>query len=71
MSLVGHDHVDNFMDASGFVEHSIHVVNWDRLGQFAGRKFFSGDEVLVNEISGSAGIDHGLRGCFFHSVCRL
>ena len=71
VSFIGHDHVDDFADASGLVKRSVHVVNRDRLGQFAGRKFFSGDEVLVDEVSGSAGIDHGLCGCFFHSVCHL
>ena len=32
MSFVGHDHVDDFVDASGFVKRSVHVVNRDRLG---------------------------------------
>jgi len=68
MSVVGHDHVNDFADAPGLVKCSIHIVNRDWLGQLAGRKFRSGDEVLVNEISGGASIDHGLRGRFFHSV---
>ena len=68
MSVVGHDHVDNFADASGLIKCSVHVVNWDRLEQLAGRKFHSGDEVLVDEISGGTSIDHGFRGRFFHSV---
>jgi len=71
MSFVGHDYIDDFADASGLVKRSVHIVDRDRLGQFAGRKLFSGDEVLVNEISSSTGIDHGFRGCFFHSVCHL
>ena len=47
---------------------------WEASGHF----YRSGAEVdlrvvlvLVNEISGSPGIDHSFRGCFFHSVCRL
>ena len=32
MSFVGHDYVDDFADASGFVKHSVYVVNRDRLG---------------------------------------
>jgi len=68
MSVVGHDHVDDFADAPGLIKCSVHVVNRDRLGQLAGRKFRSGDEVLVNEISGGTGINHGFHGCFFHSV---
>jgi len=32
MSFVGHDHVDDFADASGLVKRSVHVVNEDRLG---------------------------------------
>jgi len=31
MSFIGHDHIDNFADASGLVKHSVHVVNWDWL----------------------------------------
>jgi len=68
MSVVDHDHVDDFVDAPDLVKCSVHFVNRDRLGQPAGRKFRSGDEVLINEISGGAGIDHDLRGRFFHSV---
>jgi len=71
MSVIGHDHVDDFADASGLIECSVHIVNRDRLGQLVGRKFRSGDEVLVDEISGGTSIDHGFRGRFFHSVCRL
>jgi len=66
--VVGHDHVNDFADAPGLVKCSVHVVNRDRLGQLAGQKFRSGDEVLVDEVSGGAGIDHGLHGCFFHGV---
>jgi len=71
MSVVGHDHVDDFTDASGLIKGSVHILNQDRLGQLAGRKFCSGDEVLVNEISGGTGINHGFHGCCFHSVCHL
>jgi len=71
MSVVGHDHVDNFADAPSLIKRSVHVVNRDRLGQLAGRKFRSGDEVLVNEISSGTGINHGFHGCFFHSVHHL
>jgi len=69
--VVGHDHVDDFADAPGLVKCSVHIVNRDRLGQLAGRKFRLGDEVLVDEVSGGASIDHGLHGCFFHGVRRL
>jgi len=68
MSVVGHNHVDDFADASGLIKCSVHIVNRDRLGQLAGQKFCSGDEVLVNEIFGGTSIDHGFRGRFFHSV---
>ena len=71
MSVIGHDHVDDFADASGLIKCSIHIVNRDQLGQLAGRKFRLGDEVLVDEISGGTSIDHGFRGRFFHSVHRL
>jgi len=71
MLVVGHDHVNDFADASGLIKCSIHVVNWDRLGQLVGQKFRSGDEVLVDEIPGGTSIDHGFRGHFFHSVRHL
>jgi len=71
MSVIGHDHVDDFADASGLIECSVHIVNRDRLGQLVGWKFRSDDEVLVDEISGGTSINHGFRGRFFHSVCRL
>jgi len=71
MSVVGHDHVDDFADAPGLIKCSVHVINQDWLGQLVGRKFRSGDEVLVNKISSGTGIDHGFCGCFFHSVPRL
>jgi len=32
MSFVGHDYVDDFADASGFVKRSVYVVNRDQLG---------------------------------------
>jgi len=68
MSAIGHDHVDDFADAPGLIKGSVHIVNQDRLGQLAGWKFCSDDEVLVNEISGSTGINYGFHGCFLHSV---
>jgi len=71
MSVVGHDHVDDFADASGLIEHSVHIVNRDRLGQLAGRKVRLGDKVLVDEISSGTSIDHGFRGHLFHSVRRF
>jgi len=71
VSVIGHDHVDNFADAPSLIKCSIHVVNRDWLGQLAGRKFRSGNEVLVDEISGGTGINHGFCGCFFHGVHRL
>jgi len=71
VSVIGYDHVNDFADAPSLVKCSIHIVNRDWLGQLAGWKFRSGDEVLVNEISGGTGINHGFRGCFFHGVRRL
>jgi len=71
VSVVGHDHVDDFADAPGLVKCSVHVVNRDRLGQLVGLKFHLGDEVLVDEVSGGTSIDHGLCGCFFHGVRRF
>ena len=71
MSVVGHDHINDFTDASGLIKCSVHIVNQDWLGQLAGWKFHLRDKVLVNKISGSSSFDHGFCGCFFHSVCCL
>jgi len=71
MLVVGHDHIDNFMDAPSLIKGSVHVVNWNRLGQLVGWEFGLGDEVLVNEIPGSTGVNHGFHRQFFHSVCHL
>ena len=59
MLVIGHDHVDNFVDAPSLIKGSIHIVNQDQLGQLAGQKFCLGDEVLVNEVSSSTGINYG------------
>ena len=71
VSVVGHDHVDDFADAPSLIKRSVHVVNRDQLGQLAGQKFCLGDEVLVDEVSCGASINHGLRGCFFRGVRRF
>jgi len=68
MSVVSHDHVDDFTDAPSLIKCSVHVVNRDQLGQLVGWKFCLGDEVLVNEISSGTGINHGFHEHFFHSV---
>jgi len=62
MLVVGYNHVNDFMDAPSHVKRSVYVVNQDQLGQLAGQKFGLGNKVLVNEVSGSTGINHGFRG---------
>jgi len=62
MSVVGHNHVDDFVDAPSLIKGSVQVVNQDWLGQLAGWKFGSGNKVLVNEVSGSTSINHGFCG---------
>ena len=32
MLVIGHDHVDNFVDAPSLIKGSIHIVNWNQLG---------------------------------------
>ena len=62
MLFVGHDHVHDFVDAPGLIKGSMYIVNQDWLAQLVSRKFCSGDKVLVNEVSGSTGINHGVCG---------
>jgi len=68
MSVVGHDHVNDFADAPGLIKCSVHIVNQDWLGQLVGQKFCLGDKVLVNKVSGGTSIDHGFHGHLFDSV---
>jgi len=51
VSVIDHDYVNDFTDAPSLIKCSVHIVNWNWLGQLVGQKFNSGDEVLVNEIS--------------------
>jgi len=62
MLVVGHDHVNNFMDASGLIMGSIHIVNWNWLKHLAGWEFGLGNKVLVNDISDSTSVNHGFYG---------
>ena len=59
VAIVRHDHVDNFVDASSFIQCSINIVNWDWLGQLSHWKFGLDDKVLINKVSGCASINHG------------
>ena len=56
--LVCHDHIDDFSDTAGFVERSVDIVDRDRLGELASRQLVVSDEVLVDEISGGASVNH-------------
>jgi len=58
----GYNHVNDFVDAPGLIKRFVYVVNQDQLGQLAGQKFGLGNKILVNEVSGSTGINHGFRG---------
>ncbi len=61
--VIGHDYIDDFVNASGFIEGSIHIVDWNQLGQLAGQKLGLGDEILVYKIPSSTSVNH--------SVCCL
>ena len=69
--VVGHDHIDDFMNASSLVRGSIYIVDRDWLGQFVDREFSMGDEVLVDKVSGGASVDHCFCGGLFYGVCRF
>jgi hypothetical protein len=59
VSIVGHDHVNNFTDASGLVKSSVYIVNWNWLGKPVGWEFGMADKVLVNKVSGCTSVHHG------------
>ena len=45
VSVIGHDYIDDLMNTSSLIEGSVHIVNWDRLGQLTGWKLGLGDEI--------------------------
>ena len=69
VAIVHHDHVDYFVDASSFIQHSIYVVNGDQLGQLSHWQFGSVNEIWINEVSSHVSIDHCFSGSFFHVRC--
>jgi len=60
VAVVCHDHVNNFADASSFVQRSIYIVNRDWLGQLSCWQLGSVGGILIDKVSGCASIDHGL-----------
>jgi len=57
VSVIGHYHIEDFVNATSFIQGPIHVVDQDQLRELAGQQFCPLYEVLVNEISSGAGID--------------
>ena len=45
--MVSHKNIDNFVDASGFIWHSVDVVHGDWFGKLAGWKFGCSNKVPV------------------------
>jgi len=71
VAVVGHDHVNYFVDASSFIQRSIYVVNRDRLGQLSRWQFGLVDKILIDEVSSHASVNHHFSGSLFHGVCCL
>jgi len=71
VAIVGHDHVNYFVDASSFVQRSIYIVNRDRLEQLLCWQFGLVDKILINKVSSCTSVNHGLSGSLFHGVCHL
>ena len=69
MSVIGHDHVYNFADASGLVFSPIYIVHQNWLGELMGRKFCLGDEVLINKVICGASVNHSFDSSFLHCIC--
>ena len=47
MSVVGHNHIDDFGDAPGFVGRSVYVIDRDRFRKLPGREFACSYDVSV------------------------
>jgi len=60
VAIVRHDYVNDFVDASSFIQRSIYIVNGDWLGQLSRRQLGLVDEILIDKVSSCASIDHGL-----------
>jgi hypothetical protein len=71
VAVIGHDDIDYLSDAARFVWHSVYIEDRDGLRQLARQEFGASDEVLVDEIAGSASVDYDLGGRFLHGVRRL
>ena len=71
MSVVGHEHVYDFVDTSGFVKCSVYVVDRDRFRKLPSRELAVGYEVSVYKISGCAGVYHSFRRSFLYGVGRF
>ena len=69
VAMVGYEHVNNFVDASGFIRRSVDVVHWNQFRKLAGQEFGRSDEVSVDKVSCCASVHHGFHGCLFHGVC--
>ena len=68
MSVVGHDHVYDFVNAAGFVKCSVYVVDWDGLRKLSGREFAIGYEVPIYKISCCTGVYHSFRRSFLYGI---
>ena len=68
MTVVGHDHVYDFADASGFVRCSVYVVDWDWLQKLLGRELAVGYEVSVYKVSRCTGVYHSFRRSLFYGI---
>ena len=68
MSVVGHDYVYDFADASGFVKCSIYVVDRNGFRKLPGRELALGYEVSIYEVPRRAGVYHRFHGGFFYGI---
>ena len=71
MSAVGHENINDFVNASGFIGCSIYIIDWDGFGELADWKLGSGDKISIDEVPSRTSINHGFCGGFFHSVHHL
>ena len=69
VSVVGHKHIHDFVDASGFVRCSVYIEDGDGFRKLSSRELACGYEVAVYEFACRTRVDHGLCRRLFQSVC--
>jgi hypothetical protein len=68
VSIVTHNCINDFINASSFIGGSIHIVDWNQLGKLAGQQPCPVNKVLVNEVSSGTSVNHSFGSSLLHGV---